>query len=208
MAEATIVRSYGSVPGELAACIRHVGLVRRADLGAMPAGGDPLALEETTARLLGHALAVGGSARVAGAWWCRPEARTLLLVGASEALARTVGLLRTHARRRPMPVIDGDVQPLEAIGVVGRLTAPLLRELGVYGPLGDPREAPPCAPLMLGGARTVWLLESDVSAICCVERADAAALETVIAAAGRPLGLARVGQDALAQYLLLERRRA
>jgi len=201
------VRSYGSIPGELAVCVRHVGLAQRSDLAATWAGGEPRALETITGHVTGHSPAVGGSVLVAGAWWCRPDAGTLLLVGAPDALARAVDLLRTHARRHPGLVVDTDRDRLAVLGVVGRLTVELLRGLDVYGPRRDPREAPPCTPIELGGAQTVWLLESDVSAICCVDRAEAGAAEDLIATAGRQLGLARIGRDALEQYMLLERRR-
>jgi hypothetical protein len=202
------MRSYGSVPGELAACVRHVGLVRRSDLTAMRASGDPRSVEAITARLTGLPLAPGGSVHLAGASWCRPDAERLLLIGAADALPRSVALLRTQTRRHPDLVLDADLDRLAVIGVVGRRTARVLRELGIYGPFRDQRDAAPCAPFSFGTARTVWLLESDVHALCCVDRADAAVAEKVIALAGRPLGLARVGQDAVAQYLLLERRRA
>jgi hypothetical protein len=188
--------------------VRNVGLARRADLVALPAGGPPEALEAATADLIGHALAVGGSARIASAWWCRPDAQTLLLVAPPEALDRTVALLRTLARRRPRLAIDAGVEPLEAIGVVGHRTTALLRSLGVYGPVGDPRATPPCRSVILAEARTTWLLESDFSAICFVAPAAAVTVERRILDAGRPLALARVGRDALAQYHLLERRRA
>jgi hypothetical protein len=198
----TVTRSYGSVPGELAACIRHVGLVRRVDLTAMRAGGDPRSVEAITTQLTGLPLAPGGCVQLAGAWWCRPDAGSLLLIGATDSMPRSVALLRTHTRRRPDLVVDTDLDRLSVLGVVGRRAARLLRELGIH------RDVAPCAPFALGTARTIWLLESAVSAICCVDGADAAVAEKVIALAGRPLGLARVGQDAVAQYLLLERRRA
>jgi len=201
------MHSYGSAPGELAACVTHVGLVQRPGLSAIRATSEPRVLEAVTEHCTGHALAVGGSVRVAGAWWCRPDEGSLLFLGTPDALVRTVDLLGPHIRRRPTLFVDSDPARLAVVGVIGRHTVDLLRELGVYGALRDPREAPPCAQVKLGPAETVWLLESDSSALCCVERSELAAVEALIAQAGRPLGLARVGQDALAHFLLLERRR-
>jgi hypothetical protein len=201
-----LVRNYGSTPGELAACVRNVGLVRRAELGAIAAHGPAATVEAVSAHLVGHALAVGGSAHAGEAWWCRPGAETLLLVGRHGQLDRIAELLRTLGRRHPRPLTTGS-EPLAAIGVVGHRAAALLRALGAYGPLGDPRTAPPCLALAVGEVPTTWLLESDVSAICFVAPGDVAAVERHVFEAGRPLGLARVGQDALAQYQLVERRR-
>jgi hypothetical protein len=199
---ATVPHSYGSVPGELAACIRNVGLVERADLAALPVSGDSSTVELLTGRLVGFPLAVGGSAHVAGVWWCRPAPGSLLLIAAPAALHRAAGVLRTYARRSPTPVLG---PPLAVLGIAGRATVPLLRALGVYGPNGDPREAAPCAPVRLAGTGTVWLLESDVDASCCVPEDALPAVKRAIASAGYPLGLARVGLDALAQYRLLVR---
>jgi len=202
-----VVRSYGSAPGELAACLRHVGLVQRGDLAAVPIAGAPAAIEAASADLIGHALAVGGCVRVAGTWWSRPDARTLLIAGAPDAVARATGLLRTQTRRRCALALGTDVE-LVAMSVIGLHTATLLDDLGVLGPLGDLRVVSPCVPSAIGGALAVWLLESDTNALCVVDRTDAEVVEQRIALAGRPLRLARVGHDALAQYLLLERRRA
>jgi hypothetical protein len=202
MIGATVPHSYGSVPGELAACIRNVGLVERTDLAALPVDGDPATVELLTRRLAGHPLAIGGSAQVSGVWWCRPAPGSLLLIAAPAALHRTVGVLRTYARRGRTPALG---ESLAVLGIVGRATVPLLRALGVYGAHGDPRRAAPCAPVAVAGAHTVWLLESDVDVVCCVAEDAVAPVKRAIAAAGRPLGLARVGQDALAQYRLLMR---
>lgn len=200
MIEATVPHSYGSVAGELAACIRNAGLVDRTDLAALPVGGDPATVDVLADRLVGYPLAIGGTAHTSDVWWCRPADRSLLLIAPCGTLERTAGLLRTYARRGGSPVIG---RSLSALGVVGRATVPLLRALGVYGPADDPRRAAPCALVTLAGRRTAWLLRSDVDVLCCVARDAVAPVKQAIAAAGHPLGLARVGRDALAQYRLL-----
>jgi hypothetical protein len=202
------VRSYGSAPGELAVCLRHVGLVDRSDLAAMRADAGPRSLDRVTQRLTGQLLATGGTAHLADAWWCRPTPETVLVVGAGgQSIPRIAELLRGQARRHPDLAVDPHLERLAVIGVVGRRTVPLLRTLGVYGTGREPRDVTPCTAVRIGAVDTVWLLESDVSALCCVADTDAAAAEQAIGTAGRPFGLGRVGHDALAQYALLERRR-
>jgi hypothetical protein len=113
------------------------------------------------------------------------------------------GLMRRHAGTR----IDDQAEPRQVIGVVGRLTGSLLRSIGIYDPLGDPRAAAPCLEVAVSGIPTVWLLESDVSALCVVAASQADAVERSIVSAGQLLAVARIGLTALAQYQLLERRR-
>src|SRR3954468_15607148 len=62
---------YGSAPGELAVCVRSVGLAVRSDLVAVSGAASPAGLDRLIERELGHSIAMGGAALEAGAWWCR-----------------------------------------------------------------------------------------------------------------------------------------
>ena len=196
------MHNYGSAPGELAACLTHVGLVERPGLAAVRASADPGVLDAVTLDGTGRMLAVGGAARAAGTWWCRPGINTVLLIDAPRALDRTLKLLAAQARRHPTFVVHDE--RLAVLGVIGRRTPELLAELGVCS---DPRAARPCSTVALDATSTTWLLESDVSALCCVTPGEIDAAQLAIATAGRSLELARVGQEALTHFLLMQRRR-
>jgi glycine cleavage system aminomethyltransferase T len=202
-----VVLNYGSAPGELSACLTRVGLVERSDIVAFRARGVPASIDEVTTTLTGVRLAVGGSVRLADAWWCRPGAATTLVIGPADSAPRLLSLLRMHARHHPELSVDGDADRFSLFGVVGPKAPSLLAALDVYGPAADPRGAAPCTSTTLGGVAAVWLLESDGSALVCVTRADAHVAISAIAVAGQPLGLCNVGQEAFANYALVQRQR-
>src|SRR4051794_3648856 len=66
-----IAAHYGSAAGELAVCVRGVGLAVRADLAVLSITATPRALAHLSDRVLRRALAPGGAALESGAWWCR-----------------------------------------------------------------------------------------------------------------------------------------
>jgi hypothetical protein len=202
-----VVLNYGSAPGELSVCLTRVGLVERTDIVAFRARGVPGSIDDVTTSLTGVRLAVGGSARVADAWWCRPSAATTLVIGPASSAPRLLALLRRHARHHPELSVDTDADSFALFGIVGPKAPGLLTALGVYGDAADPRGAAPCTSTTLGGVGAVWLLESDGSALLCVARADSRVATDVVATAGRPHGLCRVGQEAHAHYALLQRTR-
>lgn len=202
-----VVLNYGSAPGELAVCLRHVGLIERSDLTTVRVSAPEATLDIATSDLTGSSLSVGGAVQLADAWWCRPATDRLLVMAQSSAAARAAGLLRALGTRRPALAVelrpDGDV----LLGVVGLLTPALLRRLGLHGPSSDPRSGPPCTVSSLGPVEATWLLESDVSAIAAVPQPWADGARRAILRAGQELELGRVGHEAFEQYQLVERRR-
>ena len=189
----------GWAPAELSVCVRNVGIVERAELGAVPIEAGERVLDAVSTRFTDGPLAVGGVAQAAGAWWCRPRVDRLLVIGSHDARVRVADVLRSGMRRHPGVAIGATDNDLEVIGLIGTRTPALLGALGV-DVAGAPCQPDPSSP-------GVWLLESDVGALCCVASQHLIALRERIAQTGRPYGLGHVGAEALALYALLQRGR-
>jgi glycine cleavage system aminomethyltransferase T len=197
------VVSYGSPPGELAVCLRAVGLADRSELTKLVLTA-PTGLARLVERLTGSALAVGGALQVGGAWWCAASATSVVVLNDDSAASRLKARLRTEARHVALTVEDHS-DDWAAIELIGRRTPKVLAALGVYGEAGDPRRVPPFTTAHLSGLELSWLLESDQRALALAPRQHAGALWRVIEEAGRPFGLSCVGQEAASRYRLLER---
>ena len=84
----TVVAHYGSVPGEIAVCMKSVGLADRSDYGVLELRGDRELLDRAlSARLGDPPLAIGTGRRLRSVWYLRLDARQTLLVGPHAALA-------------------------------------------------------------------------------------------------------------------------
>jgi hypothetical protein len=199
-----VAAHYGSAAGELAVCVRAVGVAERSELTVLALEGAADELTALAARLTDARLETGGCTLVGGAWWCRPTRRTLLVLGEASITTRLASRLRADARRCTGVVVRDLSDGCTPIGLVGRMASALLARLGAYGG-GDARGAIPCRRTRLGDVEVLWLLESDRAALALVARDDADAAWETIAAAGRPFGLSRVGRDALDRFALLDR---
>jgi hypothetical protein len=91
------------------------------------------------------------------------------------------------------------------LGVVGRRTGAVLAKLGVYGPGGDPREAPPFTQATVGGHEVLWLLEQPTAALAIADAAHAGDVWQTVEHAGRAQRIHCVGLDALGRYVVAER---
>ncbi len=198
---------YGSAAGELSACLSGVGIVDRSDLIPTRATARPDTIDDLAGRLTGGPLRVGGTTRLAETWCCRPSAGVLLLLSPASAVTRVGRVLRAGRVHHVGIVLDDGPDDSALLGVVGRATPALLTQLGVYDTATGPRAARPCSTTPLNGVESTWLLESDASAVAHVPRADASSARATIEAAGLPLGIARVGQEAFDRFRLVERRR-
>lgn len=187
---------YGSAAGELALCVRGVGLVDREDLGVLTVTTHPNALDRLTAETTDGGLAIGEAATVGHAHWARLSAdRALVVLPASTVPALCERLLRLPG------ALEASVEEtdLQAIGVVGPATVGLLTDLGAYG-----------APAGAGGRGRIatssvvdafaWLLLDDSNALVLVEPEDAVATWTAIGEAGRRFGLGYVGAEAAKRF--------
>lgn len=188
----TVAASYGSVPGELAVCMKSVGLADRSDYGALELRGDQNLLDRAlTARLGDPPLAPGNARRMRSVWYMRLDQRRALLVGPHAALASgpPIGKGRDRA---DLPHKDVG-RTVAILTVIGPRAARLLAAAGLpaelaIGAVGrDPRDASVLAILR----------ESQRRFLVLVRAADADALWARLLAAGEPLGAAFVGLDAL-----------
>jgi glycine cleavage system aminomethyltransferase T len=201
----TVAVNYGSAAGELAVCVRAVGLVDRSDLSTLVIEASPGQLQRVLPRLLGGPLAPGGMRFAGGAWWCgarddqiivvcepRPARRLAARLGASQQLA--VGVSDQSAA-------------WEAIELLGKATPDVLRALRVYGDAGDPRSVQPFSTGTVAGVGVMWLLDCDYRALALVPSESAGQVWRAIETAGRPSGISCVGWEAAARYAVLERTR-
>ena len=200
-----IAVNYGSPAGELAVCVRAVGLVDRSELAKFMLEAPPAQLSHLAMRLTGQTVAVGGALLAGGAWWCRttPERFVVLCspLMADRFLAGLRALPAHHVSLRTDDVSD----TYAALGVVGRAKPRVLAALGVYGESGDARRTSPITTCQVGGVEVMWLLESDRTALALVPRSEAADVWRAIEDAGRSFGLSYVGHEAASRYTLLER---
>jgi hypothetical protein len=190
---------YGSSAGELAACVRGVGLADRSDMPVVEIAGTAASVAGIVERATGWSLEPGGCAVANGTWWCaRSRGRVIalskpgtgqLLDIAAESLARDLDLFDRSGE-------------LATIGVVGGAMFKLLATLGA---VDNPRLAPCFGPVTVAGADVELLIQSDRRAVLMTHRSAGPLVWSAVEAAGRPFGLCYVGADALARFELLER---
>lgn len=200
------MRNYGSAPGELAACLTHVGIVDRTDLARVGASGPAGAILGMLDRLIGDRISVGGSIRSGESWWSQPAPDQILVLCPPVSQRRVARLLRDEALHHRGVAVDDRADSHACLGVVGKQTPDVLDALGVYRELGSPRGAAPCRVGHVADVEVTWLLESDVSAVVCVPRDRLDETRHAIEARSRAFGMARVGREAFDNYAILERR--
>jgi hypothetical protein len=192
----TVPLHYGSAAGELALCIRSVGLVNREDLVVLSLRGNEAALERITAPRLGdESLQVGEAASAGGIHWGRGGTNELLVAAAPEAALLLQGLAASDDELRVEAV------ELTAIGLVGPGTQGLLLDLGIYGSLAGAEEGGG-RTAEIAGASGAWLLLDDSFALALVEPDRALDLWRLITAAGRRFELGYVGAEAAERFEL------
>jgi glycine cleavage system aminomethyltransferase T len=185
----TIAANYGSVPGEIAVCMKSVGLADRSDLGALELRASTSLLDRALAARLGDPPVPPGSARrLRDVWYLRLDARRALLVGPHVALAAG----QTMGKGADLTCKDIGAT-LAMISVVGPRSGRLLAATELpddlaIGAIGrDPRD-PSVIAILRESQRRVLML---------VKAAAADAMWSRLLAAGEPLGAAFVGCDAL-----------
>jgi glycine cleavage system aminomethyltransferase T len=194
---------YGSAAGELAVCIRAVGLVDRSDLSKLLISAPAPQLRDLAARALGRALEPGQAVREGGCWWCGDAPEQLVIIAGASAGPRLREQLRAAARSRPTIVVGDRSEQWAAIEVAGRATS------GVLDAIGAACGSPPGGRFVhaaVGGVDISWLLESEHRALAIVPARDAGSVWHAIEQAGRPLGISCVGSDAADRYALLDAR--
>jgi glycine cleavage system aminomethyltransferase T len=190
----TVVAHYGSVPGEIAVCMKSVGLADHSDYGVFELRGDRELLDRALiARFGDPPLAIGSGRRLRSVWYLRLDARHTLLVGPHAALASGPAIGRGRDRS-DLPHRDIGAS-LAIVGIVGPRAARLLAAAGLpnelpIGAIGADADA--------DNSSVVAILRESQRRYLAFVRADAAdAFWARLLTAGEPLGAAYVGYDAL-----------
>lgn len=188
----TVVAHYGSVPGEIAVCMKSVGLADHSDYGVLELRADREPLDRAlVARFGDPPLAVGSGRRVHDVWYLRTDAHHTLLVGPHAALASRPAIGQGRDRS---DVPHRDIRAsLAIIGIVGPRATRLVAAAGLPGklPIG-------AIGAVAGDPSIVAILRENQRRYLVLVRADDAdALWAHLLTAGAPLGAAFVGYDAL-----------
>ncbi len=200
------VLNFGSAAGELAVCLRALGLVDRSELMKLVLEGPAERIGAVLVRVAGTDLAVGGVAQRSTTWWCRADADRAIAICEPARGKRLWEELRLQARRHGSVALNDCSDTWSAIELIGRATPNILAALGVYGGAGDPRRVAPFSVARLGPVDVSWLLESPRRALALVAREHAATAWRTLEEAGRPFAISCVGQQAAARYSLLDPR--
>ena len=198
---------YGSPAGELAVCVRTVGLLDRSDLTKLVIEAPPAQLNHLVARVAGGTVLTGGALMSDGAWWCGAAEGRVVVVCEPDVGQRLPARLRAQKLHQVAVAVWDRTADWAAIELLGHHAGKLLRALGVYGESGDPRRVSPFASCPVAGIGAFWLLESDCRALALVPAAFAGDVWRAIELAGRPFGISCVGTEAARRYALLERGR-
>lgn len=187
-----VVSSYGSVPGEIAVCMKSVGLADRSDLGTLELRASSSLLDRAlTDRLGDPPVAPGSARRLRDVWYLRLDSRRTLLVGPHAALA-SGPMIGKGADRSELQCRDIGAT-MAIVSIVGPRAARLLAAADLpddltIGAVGrDPRD--PSIVAVLRESRR-WIL-------VLVRAAAVDAAWHRLLAAGESLGAAFVGCDAL-----------
>lgn len=185
----TFVAHYGSVSAEIAVCLKSVGLVDHSDYGVLELRGDRSLLDRTLVAHLGDPpLAIGSARRLRGVWYLRLEARRILLVGPHEALAcaPSIGRGRDHAELQHSDIGSS----LTILGIVGPRAPRLVAAVGLPDPLA-------IGAIGSDPGVVAVLRESQRRYLALIGRDRGDAFWARLVVAGKPLGAAFVGYDAL-----------
>ena len=188
------VPHYGSAAAEIAVCSKAVGLAERSDLFLLDVSGAPTLLEHALAPAISDAVPAAGEARcVADTWCCRIEAGRALVAGAAGAVDRWRHVVSRVAATTGTAV-RADVLPEgEAVSIVGP-KAPALMERSTLPAGLTPGGV---AGGQVAGAQVWVVCEGELRYLLLFPRGCPVEALEAIGESGRPLGLARVGHEAL-----------
>jgi glycine cleavage system aminomethyltransferase T len=189
-----VVAHYGSVAAEIAVCLKAAGLVDLANLRLMSITAPEAQLERVLAAALPDGVPPAGyGVRIADTWCCRVSPERAIVAGAPGAVARwrqVAGGARVHGGSA---VAAEPVPGSAAISVLGP------RADGVMATAGLPADLPAggVASGRLAGAPVTVVREDGDHYLLLLEEGCSAAVWQALGDAGRPIGLAPVGIEAL-----------
>jgi glycine cleavage system aminomethyltransferase T len=204
----TVALHYGSPAGELARCVRSLGIADRSDLGKILVTGAASPVSDLVRRITGAPLTAFGLVWSEGAWWCMEAPGRVLVIVQPAGRTRLFEMLRSTARPVGGVTVREQSSALAAIALLGPLAGAALAAIGALGPQQDLRSAPPFARARIGGVDAFVLLQSDQRALLVTWAGDADRLWHFVEHSTRPLGMSCVGTEAAERFALLERMRA
>jgi glycine cleavage system aminomethyltransferase T len=198
----SVAGNYGSVAGEVAVCVKRVGIANRSDLDRVELRGREAWLDHALAKALGDRVPPTGQAvRVAGTWCCRTSPERALVIGSHPSVSRW----RRFAREA---VIAGSAiqcadlaSAVAAVSLVGPRAADVLRDAGL--PHGLAVGA--VCPGILADATVTVLREEADRFLLLLDAGSSEAAWDALFAAGRPSGLSYVGCEALERLAAVPR---
>lgn len=196
---------YGSPAGELAVCLRAVGLGDRSDLGKLMLEGTPSAVAAVVRRMTGVSLAPQGVYFSGRTRWCATSPHQVVVLCEASTRAHLLAMLRSQAHTLPGVHVSDRTDDHAALAIVGPGAMRVLAVLGVLGETRDPRTVAPFTRACIAGAEVHVLLESDRQALLLTDGEDAARVWRAVAEEGRQFGLSLVGTDALQRFSILSR---
>jgi Aminomethyltransferase folate-binding domain len=172
-----------------------VGLVERAELRLLEARGAQAVLSAALESAIPGGVPGSGEARcVADTWCCRVDAERALVAGETGAVDRWRQVVSRAASTTGMAVTAQLLPEGEAVSMVGPKASLVLTKSSLPGDLEPGR----VESATIAGVPVSVVCEDETHYLLLFpEGCPPEALEA-IGAAGQPLGLARVGHDALA----------
>jgi sarcosine oxidase gamma subunit len=189
------VAHYGSAAAEIAVCTKAVGLVERPELRLLQVAGDHMLLDHALAPAVPARVPGPGQARcVAQTWCCRVAPDRALVAGAAGAADRCHQVVSRAAATTGIAVAANALSGGEAVSIVGPKASAVLRSSSLPADLapGAVQEG------RIAGAPVAVVCENrERFLLLFPDGCPVSALEA-IGDSGRPVGLARVGHEALA----------
>lgn len=189
-----VVAHYGSAAAEIAVCTKAVGLVQRSDLQLLEVAGPEAGLPDALALAIPDAVPEPGEANcVADTWCCRVEPARALVAGSPGAVDRWRQVVSRAAAHTGVAVTANVLAEADVISIVGPKAATVMGMSSLPVDVAPGRVA---AGQISGSPVSVVCEDADRYLLLFPLGCSAAALDA-IGETGRPVGLARVGHEAL-----------
>jgi hypothetical protein len=189
-----VIAHYGSVAAEIAVCTKAAGLIERPDLEQVRLSGRELFVDHALAAAIADGVPAPGEARcVAGVWACRPAAARAVLAGPPRPIERWRAVMRRAVATTAITIELESPPRAEAVSIIGPRAQAVVEAAGL--PAGVATGS--VAEGRLGGAPVDLVLEECDRYLLLFADGCSDDAWRQLGMAGRPLGLAHVGQSAL-----------